>query len=94
MAREANRAAFQLLDLAAPHVLGKPLALFIAPADRPAFRSRLALAVVEPRKAPDPLLLRLNLAREAPDEVELRLHCLPASADKAVTVMCFLRPAS
>lgn len=93
VAREANRSALQLFDVPAAHLVGKPLALFVVPPDRPAFRSRLTQAVMEPNKRLDPLRLRLGSASYAPTEVEVRIQCLPASADNAVTLMCFLRPA-
>ncbi|WP_416669857.1 PAS domain S-box protein [Egbenema bharatensis] len=40
--RQANRAAEMLLAVASRHLVGKPLATFIAVADRKAFRARLA----------------------------------------------------
>jgi len=39
--REANRLAATVLNLAAPQLIGKPLVVFIADEDRPAFRALL-----------------------------------------------------
>ena len=51
--REANRAAAELLRCAQDHLIGKPLPVFVAEADRRHFRGKLALLE---RKAADGVL--------------------------------------
>src|SRR3954468_12971110 len=90
MVREANRSAYRLLDLPALHVVRKPLALFIAEADRPLFRSRLARALIEPKKPVEPFRVALKLACASP-RVEMQIQCQPEGGERPASMMCFLR---
>ena len=90
MVREANHSAFRLLGVPALHLLRKPLAMFIAEADRALFRSRLARALLEPRKIAEAFSVNLKLVQPS-GAVEMQVRCLPESAGQATSMMCFLR---
>jgi PAS domain S-box-containing protein len=74
--REANRAAAELLGLPAPALAGKPLAAYVAEAERHAFRAFLAKASAQPDEAVSAWRGALT-PRGAKTAVELRVRAMP-----------------
>src|SRR4051794_23667685 len=77
--RDANLAAYALLEVPSAYLHGKPLAIFIAAAERESFRMELALAArsVQPRLA---WLTRLQSPSGKDHEVKVDLRPLPPEA--------------
>jgi len=90
--RDANLAAYALLEVPSAYLHGKPLSIFIAEAERDSFRMELALAVrsVEPRPA---WMTRLQSPSGKDHVVKIDLRPLPPEARK-VSLLWFMREAA
>ena len=89
--REANLAAIALLEVPASYLLGKPLAIFIAEAEREDFRARLSHAVRMPDRPLASWLTRIKSADGRPRGVQLDLRPLPSDEKVALPLLWFFR---
>jgi PAS domain S-box-containing protein len=92
MLREANRAAYEVLGAPAASLAGKPLAVCLAEADRPAFRNRLVRAAIDPKRERVTWSARLKLPDGRQPQVELSATALPV-VKGAASLVLFLRRA-
>lgn len=89
--REANLAAIALLEVPVTYLIGKPLAIFIAEAERDAFRVHLANVVRTPERLLASWLTRIKSADGKPRDVKVDLRPLPADEKFALPLLWFLR---
>ena len=89
--REANRAAAELLRCAQDHLVGKPLAVFVADADRRHFRAKLAL--LESKAADGIMEWTSRMQARDATMVEILVRASPArdSAARMSGIRCMLR---
>jgi PAS domain-containing protein len=71
---EANLAARALLDVPSAYLIGKPLAIFIAEAERESFRMRLATTAREPGRPVEHWRSLLKSPSGRPSEVQIDLR--------------------
>jgi PAS domain S-box-containing protein len=89
--RDANSAAVALLEVPATYLLGKPLAIFVADAEREAFRVRLATVVRAPERLLASWLTQLKSADGKPRDVKVDLRALPSDEKFALPLLWFFR---